>query len=62
MVMLDNIIVLKISSFFHSMWEEKIKIKAKRLLFFLLDKYMSDDSLTVKYTKSGLIYKMPMNI
>ena len=40
------------------MSEEKIKIKAERLLFFLVGHnfYMSEDSLTVKYTESGLSY------
>ena len=38
------------------MSEEKIKIKAERLLFFLVGHnfYMSEDSLTVKYSESGL--------
>ncbi len=38
------------------MSEEKIKIKAERLLFFLVrhNFYMSEDSLTVKYSESGL--------
>ncbi len=40
------------------MSEEKIKIKAERLLFFLVGHnfYMSEDSLTVKYSESGLTY------
>ncbi len=38
------------------MLEEKIKIKAGRLLFFLVGHhfYMSEDWLTVKYSESGL--------
>ena len=42
------------------MSEEKIKIKAGRLFFFLAGDnfYMSEDLLTVKYTESGL---MPNN-
>ncbi len=40
------------------MSEEKIKIKAGRLLFFLVGHnfYMSEDSLTVKYSESGLAF------
>ena len=38
------------------MSEEKIKIKGGRLLFFLVGDnfYISEDSLTVKYSESGL--------
>ena len=41
------------------MSEEKIKIKAGRLLFFLVGDnfYMSEDSLTGKYSESGLTLK-----
>ncbi len=47
----------KKSLFFLGMSEEKIKIKAGRLLFFLVWDifYMSEDSLTEKYSESGLI-------
>ncbi len=40
------------------MLEEKIEIKAKRLFFFLVGHnfHISEDSLTVKYTESGLMY------
>ncbi len=48
-------ILLKI--FFLGMSEGKIKIKAGRLLFLLVGHnfFMSKDSLTVKYTESGLM-------
>ncbi len=51
----SNLTILN-SFFFLGMSEEKIRIKAERLLFFLVGHnfYMSEDSLTVKYTESGL--------
>ncbi len=47
------------SPFFLGMSEEKIKIKAGRQLFFLVGDnfFMSEDSLTVKHSESGLIGK-----
>ena len=51
-------IVLKKSLFSYHVGG-KIKIKAGRLLFFLVGDnfYMLEDLLTVKYTESGLIWK-----
>ena len=57
---LTNLNSFTYRSYVLGMSEEKIKIKAGRLLLFIVrdNFYMSEDSLTVKYSESGLIKKL----